>query len=74
MEAQTSNGVIENIQKETSTTKSNIICSISDRSNLMELVEMLHEASIRDHEEICKLKYKLISTQGSLKGAQETLE
>ena len=70
MEAQTSNGIIEKIQKETSTTKVNLMCFLSYRSQLMDLVEMLHEASIRDNEEICKLKYKLISTQGSLKGAQ----
>ena len=37
-------------------------------------LEILHEASIRDNEEICKLKHELNSTQDCLKDAQEALQ
>ena len=72
--AQTSNGVIEKIQKATSTTKGNLMYLLSDRSHLIDLVQILHEASIRDNEEICKLKHELNSTQDCLKDAQEVLQ
>ena len=74
IEPQTSNGFIEKIQKETSTTKGNLMCFLSDRSHLIDLVQILHEASIRDNEEICKLKHELNSTEDCLKDAQEVFQ
>ena len=74
MEAQTSNGVLEKIQKATSTTKGNIMCFLFDRIHLIELAEILHEASIRDNEEICKLEHEFNSTQDFLKHDQEELQ
>ena len=47
---------------------------LSDISHLIDLVQILHEASIRDNEEICKLKHELNSTQDWLKDAQEVLQ
>ena len=50
------------------------MCFLSHRSHLIELAEILHEASIRDNEEICKLKHELNSAQDCLKDAQEALQ
>ena len=58
---------MEKIQKAISNTKCNILSFLFDRSYLIGLVEMLHEDSIRDNEDICKLEHELNSTQYFLK-------
>ena len=58
---------MENINKALFTIKGNFLQLLSDIDHLFELVEMYHDASLRDVENIDKLTLELNSTQVSLK-------
>ena len=55
-------------------TKGNFLQLLSDRDSLLELVELLYGASLKDEEEICKLTQESLTTQDSLKSSQGALQ
>ena len=54
---------MEKFQKAMTSTKGNFLQLLSDRDSLLELVELLHEASLKDEEENYNLTKELLTTQ-----------
>ena len=62
------------IQKALSTIQGEFLKLLSDRDDLIEVADVLHGASLKDEEEICKLTQDLLTTQDSLKSTQCALQ
>ena len=65
---------MEKFQKAMTSTKGNFLQLLSDRDNLLECVELLYGASLKDEEENYKLTQELLTTQYSLKSTQCALQ
>ena len=74
LEDQSSLEAKEETQKELSTIQGEFIQFLSDRDDLIYLYNVLHGASLKDGEEICKLSQDLLPTQDSLKSTQCALQ
>ena len=74
MEDPSSIKYLEAIQEAMTDIKGKKFQFLSDRDHLFELVEMYHDASLRDVEEIEKLTLELDSTQDSLKSTHSALQ
>ena len=74
MEDQSSFESKEEMQKELSTIQGKFLQLLYDRDDLIELADVLHGASLKDGEEICKLSQDLLTTQDSLKSTQCALQ
>ena len=57
----------EEMQKALSTIQGEFLKLIYDRDDLIEVSDVLHGASLKDGEEICKLTQDLLTTKDSLK-------
>ena len=64
----------EKIQKAISDTKSNILSLLSDRYNLLDLVEMFHEVILKDAEEIENITIYLNTTHDYYDSFQKALQ
>ena len=65
---------MEKFQKATTSTKGNFLQLLSDRENFLELVELLHEASLKDEDDNYKITQELLTTQDSSKNTQCALQ
>ena len=65
---------MEKFQKAMTSTKGNFLQLLSDRDNLLEIVELLYGASLKDEEEIWNITHELLTTQDSLKTTQCSLQ